>query len=1538
MEQQELTNKMFVLACEENNVELARNLIVKEKINISEYDNNHEMTLLMEACKNNYTEIVELLLSYKKNEIDINKKNTQGSTALMFASENGNAKIVKLLIENGANPDLQNNSGLTALMLACDNLKNEVIKLLIENNANINLEDKNSNTALMIACEKNDIETVELLINKNVEINHKNKTLNTPILLATTNNYYEVVEILARNGADVNSTDINGVSPLIQASISGYDEIVKTLINHNVNVNYCINENQTALSLAIARNYNKIAELLIKSPIDITKETRSFITACENGNYEIINLLIEKGIDINATDSVGINALSISCAHGYEKIVELLLTNKNINIDTREECLPFKLACDNARIRMMKLLLERLNINLDNKENKESLRNFFKEIVKSPLVISNNNKARIINLIDLTIQKLNLSLLNSVKENDTGYVRNILNTNFSNIDINYHDSKGNTFLTAALANNNYSLAFEIIEKGINVNYKSNDKALAKLINKETVGGTDNMKAILQKIIKLAYNSNEKNIEICKKNNSKEIKSLIDNNKLDIDYINKEDKSAFMILCENENLECLKYMFASKEYILQKYNFEALLSLFEKYKIDYSLFMYATLNKMYNIKKEDILKRLNQIIEIKSKELYKVCKTKNVQEINKLLNLQNVDINYSKNNETILELLYKKQLFDVVENIIQNPNSDFKFENKKTFNPLIAAYKSGQNNIVKLLLNNENFDSAYRNTNTYNMLFDLVCKNQDSEMLNILLNSDKISFKYCTNYNPLISLCKNKLYDKFNEILMDGNKYDLDYKDTITWNALLKLAIADKQENVIRLLLDNRRINFDFNGKNNPIFSEYKNNNLDIVKLLINSNKISLDLQTQDTSDTILSLACQNNDAEMVKFILSKNNANIDRTNKNKKTAFVIACENKNIELIKILINNGININNTKNKNALKTLFTDNKIELSNQEITNKATIFEKLSLIRERLLIACQNNDIGNVNLLINDKTIDINYSNDNNETALSIACKNKNIQIIKALIQNDKLDLNNIYNRDTLKELFNNENIIKDKNLIINEIENINKQFFNACERDDIETINNLIDNPLIDINYKNNESNSTFLSVICNKTENIELIKTLIDKRINFNNEINKIALNTLFNDFNIKIEKNELKNKKIILSKLSLIRERLLIACQNNNIGDVNLLINDKTIDINYSNDNNETALSIACKNKNIQIIKALVQNDKLDLNNVYNKDVLKKLFNNNENIIKDKNLIINEIENINKQFFNACKKDDIETINNLINNPLIDINYKNDNNSTFLSIACNKTGNIELIKTLIDKRINFNNEINKIALNTLFNDFNISNITSTTTKDTVLNKLNMLTADFIKEQLFHAVINKKKINTLKRILSRKSLNFIDDEILLIAVSLCLHKAIKLLIKDRRIVQNYVEENKISPLLGAVYNEDIKSLNILLNTGRVDVNTVNDKGETALAFACKENKKFNIIKYLITQHDIDLNANKDALKDFFTRNEENIDEENLTDKDILIRKIEHVEFIKEKREYNKLLPFNNAYKELISKYPQYRDEIDK
>lgn len=100
-------------------------------------------------------------------DVDVNYQNRYGETALMMASNDyNNLPMIQLLLDSGADPNLQDEVGNTALMNAVFSgfkLYIPIIKLLLNSGANPLVKDQENNTAYDFALDTGNIEIIELL-------------------------------------------------------------------------------------------------------------------------------------------------------------------------------------------------------------------------------------------------------------------------------------------------------------------------------------------------------------------------------------------------------------------------------------------------------------------------------------------------------------------------------------------------------------------------------------------------------------------------------------------------------------------------------------------------------------------------------------------------------------------------------------------------------------------------------------------------------------------------------------------------------------------------------------------------------------------------------------------------------------------------------------------------------------------------------------------------------------------------------------------------------------------------------------------------------------------------------------------------------------------------------------------------------------------------------------------------------------------------------------------------------------------------------
>ena len=162
-------------------------------------------------------------------DVDVNSANKNGMAALLMASYRGHLKIVKYLIDNGANINSENDD-IPALLMASYRGHLEIVKYLVGKGADVNIKDQNGTTALINASGQGHIEIVKYLVGKGADVHTKNIEGKTALLWASDNGNLDIVEYLVENGANINIKNEDGKTALDIAIIEDrYTEVIEYL-------------------------------------------------------------------------------------------------------------------------------------------------------------------------------------------------------------------------------------------------------------------------------------------------------------------------------------------------------------------------------------------------------------------------------------------------------------------------------------------------------------------------------------------------------------------------------------------------------------------------------------------------------------------------------------------------------------------------------------------------------------------------------------------------------------------------------------------------------------------------------------------------------------------------------------------------------------------------------------------------------------------------------------------------------------------------------------------------------------------------------------------------------------------------------------------------------------------------------------------------------------------------------------------------------------------------------------------------------------
>lgn len=246
---------------------------------IDELIDNEGNTLLHEAVYCGMLDKVEELI---KLGADVNSCNFRNYTPLMAAAGR-DWNIVQLLLENGAQVDLQATDGSTALTIACRYGLRESVQAILDNNPNMNILDERHRTPLSYAIRSGNMECVRLLVAHGAELEACEK---------------------ARSALDVAiSTNHNNI---IDELVAKQDSLVQPALMHSA-----------------AHHNNKDAVLkLLALGVDINgtdkKGCTSLMTAAHAGNADMLSMLVEHGAAIDAQDGDGWTALLFWAVKGQQ--------------------------------------------------------------------------------------------------------------------------------------------------------------------------------------------------------------------------------------------------------------------------------------------------------------------------------------------------------------------------------------------------------------------------------------------------------------------------------------------------------------------------------------------------------------------------------------------------------------------------------------------------------------------------------------------------------------------------------------------------------------------------------------------------------------------------------------------------------------------------------------------------------------------------------------------------------------------------------------------------------------------------------------------------------------------------------------------------------------------------------------------------------------------------------------------------------------------------------------------------------------------
>ena len=762
----------------------------------------------------------------------------------------------------------------------------------------------------------------------------------------------------------------------------------------------------------------------------------------------------------------------------------------------------------------------------------------------------------------------------------------------------------------------------------------------------------------------------------------------------------------------------------------------------------------------------------------------------------------IDINWRKENKTFLDFL-----------IEQN--------NEKFTEKYLKSISFNNNFIISILSDRKNrkaytkheFDTLinteYKNIQISNEVIDTITKTNNMVFFDLILKYKITSSNDEILKSILHHSCKSKNIDFVKKLIDKKVDINCPLKDSLL-TPLMELSFIDKKlkmKGILKRIYDMFELlinaGADINAKDSQgktalmYIVETKKATAKLIKFLVKRGAKINELCNDGYSPIIY--ATKGNNRFVIKYLLEFG-ADTSVVSKDGKSLFIHASINGSLHIIKYLIEN---------------------------DIVNDLNCVDKN--FDTPLIHAVRSKNVDVIKYLI-EKGADVNYTNINDESALTVACygriTTKNLKIIQYLIDYGA-NINKIYNfKNNSNYYYYRKYNIFSKDTTLNY----------AIRRKSFNLVKLLIDNG-VDVNGKDVQGKTALYHALELEKRKINIVEYLIEHGANVNEIIND-------------------ENETILFS-----------AVIRSNDAIIKLLI-DNGADINHKNKDNNIPLGIVTyKGKEADYFEMLINNN-VDFEELNKRD--------------GNSIFLNSLSNRNKTLFNYIM--DIVDMGNIE----IDINHRGAHQNTALMYAV-KTNDIEIVSRVLEKNPDIN--VKNISLDTAFtlamkrrnykimkllidNGAEIDNLNVQTNIDLLDSAIySYRNVRFLLKnglEINDYIINSKLSyggNLLSRAVRGRNCFLIDF--------LLVNGANPYLNSDYNRLP--IEEL----CYGGYYDNDVKTSEKIIESfieKGFDINTKNNNGETLLfsfhSHNCSELKQ-SMIRYLIENQNADINIqNKDGI----------------------------------------------------------------
>lgn len=249
---------------------------------------------LHQAARDGSVERTALLA---KGSIDVNQGDSVGVTPLIVAAGAGNSRVVRILLDRGANALVVTDEGVTALHFSAGRGHAAIVKMLIKAGADKDGLSAGFGAPLHVAAEKGHWEVMRVLLEAGANLDSRRLDGRTPLFLAAQNGHIGALREALRAKANplLPATNPAGFTyiPLDSAAELGYLDVVQELLRQ-LGIEGCGGASGGVNALKEAAKSPHIDTMAVLTDAGVVDTGAALVSAARFGGEKSVKFLLQQ--------------------------------------------------------------------------------------------------------------------------------------------------------------------------------------------------------------------------------------------------------------------------------------------------------------------------------------------------------------------------------------------------------------------------------------------------------------------------------------------------------------------------------------------------------------------------------------------------------------------------------------------------------------------------------------------------------------------------------------------------------------------------------------------------------------------------------------------------------------------------------------------------------------------------------------------------------------------------------------------------------------------------------------------------------------------------------------------------------------------------------------------------------------------------------------------------------------------------------------------------------------------------------------------